>query len=163
MEPVLRIALFEPDIPQNAGSIMRLCACLGVPVDLIEPAGFVISNRHLRRAGMDYLAHVALHQHISWDSFAGGRTDGTRLVLLTTHAGTAYTDFSFRPDDTLLLGRETAGVPESVRAACDAAVRIPIAAALRSLNVATAAAMVLGEALRQTNQFPPQPARDADR
>jgi tRNA (cytidine/uridine-2'-O-)-methyltransferase len=153
-EAAIRIALFEPDIPQNAGAVMRLGACLGVPVDLIEPAGFVLSDRHLRRAGMDYLDHVTLDRHASWNAFRLARTATGRLILLTTRADTAYIDFAFRADDTLLLGRESAGVPKTVRAACDAAVRIPIAPQLRSLNVATAAAMVLGEALRQTNGFP---------
>lgn len=151
----MRIALFEPDIPQNAGAIMRLCACLGVPVDLIEPAGFVLSDRLMRRAGMDYLDHVTLDRHSSWTAYH--RIRHGRLVLLTTRTDMVYTDFAFHADDTLLLGRESAGVTDDVRDACDAAVRIPLAANLRSLNVATAAAMVLGEALRQTNQFPSQP------
>lgn len=156
----MRIALFEPDIPQNAGAIMRLCACLGVPVDFIEPAGFVMSDRHLRRAGMDYLDHLTLDRHISWTAFATGRATTGRLVLLTTHAEAAYTDFAFCADDTLLLGRESAGVTDAVRARCEAAIRIPIRDGLRSLNVATAAAMVLGEALRQTAGFPTNARRE---
>lgn len=155
-ETQLRVALFEPDIPQNAGAILRLCACLDVSVDLIEPAGFILSDRHLRRAGMDYIAHATLERHISWDGFIANRPDRGRLVLLSTHAATSYTGFAFEPDDTLLLGRESAGVPDTVRDYCDGAVRIPISIRLRSLNVATAASMVLGEALRQTRQFPEQ-------
>lgn len=150
----MRIALFEPDIPQNAGAIMRLAACLGVSVDLIEPAGFVLSDRRMRRAGMDYLDRLTLERHVSWDAFCDAPSTGGRLILLSTHATTAYTDFAFHPDDTLLVGRESAGVTDAVRAACDASVRIPLAAELRSLNVAAAAAMVLGEALRQTGGFP---------
>jgi tRNA (cytidine/uridine-2'-O-)-methyltransferase len=150
----MRIALFEPDIPQNAGTIMRLAACLGVALDLIEPAGFVVSDRRMRRAGMDYLDRLTLDRHASWEAFRRNRAPDRRLVLLSTRAVTAYTAFAFRADDTLLLGRESAGVPDAVRDACDAAVRIPLCPGLRSLNVATAAAMVLGEALRQTNGFP---------
>jgi tRNA (cytidine/uridine-2'-O-)-methyltransferase len=151
----MRIALFEPDIPQNAGTIMRMAACLGVAVDLIEPAGFVISDRRMRRAGMDYLDRLTLDRHSSWATFCRTRPGSSRLVLLSTHATTAYTDYAFAPGDTLLLGRESAGVTDAVRDACDAALCIPLTGGLRSLNVATAAAMVLGEALRQTGGFPP--------
>ena len=150
----MRIALFEPDIPQNAGTIMRLAACLGIALDLIEPAGFVVSDRRMRRAGMDYLDRLTLDRHASWAAFRRDRAPDRRLVLLSARADTAYTAFAFRADDTLLLGRESAGVPDAVRDVCDAAVRIPLRPGLRSLNVATAAAMVLGEALRQTNGFP---------
>jgi tRNA (cytidine/uridine-2'-O-)-methyltransferase len=149
----IRIALFEPDIPQNAGTIMRLAACLGIAVDLIEPAGFVLSDRRMRRAGMDYLDRLVLVRHISWDAYRHARPTASRLVLLSTHADAVYTDFAYRSDDTLLLGRESAGVTDAVRDACDAAVRIPVADGMRSLNVATAAAMVLGEAMRQTGSF----------
>ncbi len=147
----MRLALFEPDIPQNTGAVLRLAACLGVGVDIIEPMGFVWSDRHLRRAGMDYLDHVDLARHSSWNRFRDGNRH--RLVLLTTKADACYTDFAFSADDTLLLGRESAGVPESVQAAADARIRIPMAGGMRSLNVALAAAMVLSEALRQTNLF----------
>ena len=150
----MRLALFQPDIPQNAGTMMRLAACLDVAVDLIEPAGFVMSDKHLRRAGMDYLDHLALTRHISWQAFATSQDRPGRLVLLTTRAATAYTEFDFRADDTLLVGRESSGVPDEVHAFADAAVRIPMAGQMRSLNVAVAAAMVLGEALRQTRQLP---------
>ena len=149
---IMRLALYEPDIPQNAGALLRLAACLGVGLDIIEPAGFVLSDRRLKRAGMDYIAAAALTCHPSWASFREERHG--RIVLLTTRASIAYHRFAFRPDDTLLLGRESAGVPEAVHAAADARLRIPMQPALRSLNVALAAAIVLGEALRQTGQFP---------
>ena len=149
----MRLALYEPDIPQNTGAILRLAACLGVAVDLIEPFGFLWDDRRLRRAGLDYLDRVELVRHRSWARYAAARAGG-RLVLLTTHAATPYPAFDFAPDDTLLLGRESAGVPEAVHAAADARLRIPMRPGLRSLNVALAAAMVLGEALRQTGRFP---------
>jgi tRNA (cytidine/uridine-2'-O-)-methyltransferase len=152
MPSPMRLALFEPDIPQNAGALLRLGACLGVPVDIIEPCGFVLSDRRLKRAGMDYLAAAELKRHESWTSFRAARSG--RLVLLTTRAELAYPGFAFRADDTLLLGRETAGVPAEVHEAADARLRIPLKSGMRSLNVALAAAMVLGEALRQTNAFP---------
>ncbi|BBK40765.1 tRNA (cytidine(34)-2'-O)-methyltransferase [Allostella vacuolata] len=152
----MRIALFQPDIPQNAGAIIRLAACLGVAVDLIEPFGFVWSDARLRRAGMDYLAHADVARHPSWRAFrAAGHG---RLVLLTRHAALPYTGFAFAPADVLLLGRESAGVPDEVHAAADARVTVPLRPGLRSMNVATAAAMVLGEALRQTGGFPPAAA-----
>jgi tRNA (cytidine/uridine-2'-O-)-methyltransferase len=147
----MRLALYEPDIPQNAGTILRLAACLGVTVDVIQPTGFDMTDRALRRAGLDYLAHVEIEQHQSFTAFEAHRRErGSRLVLLTTRAAAVYTDFAFVQMDTLLLGRESAGVPQAVHATADASVRIPIRAGLRSLNVAVAAAMVLGEALRQT-------------
>jgi len=148
----VRLALYEPDIPQNAGSLMRLGACLGVGIDIIEPCGFLLSDRNFRRAGMDYLKSADICRHDSWARFH--QTLQGRLVLLTTKGGTAYTDFAFTPGDTLLVGRESAGVPETVHLAADARVVIPLRPGLRSLNVAQAAAMVLGEALRQTALFP---------
>ena len=149
------LVLYQPDIPQNAGAMMRLCACLGVEVHVIDPAGFDLSDRALRRAGMDYLERVSLIRHLSWEEFTDWRRKtGRRLVLLTTRASTVYVDFSFRDDDLLLVGRESAGVPETVQEAADARLIVPMAAGLRSLNVATTAAMVLGEALRQTGGFP---------
>lgn len=149
----MRIALFQPDIPQNTGTILRMAACLGVAVDVIEPAGFDLSDRTLKRAALDYLAHVHLERHRSWDAFLAGRKGG-RLVLLTTTAATSYLDHRFASDDVLLLGRESAGAPEYVHAMADARVRIPMRPQLRSLNIAIAAAMVLGEALRQTSERP---------
>jgi tRNA (cytidine/uridine-2'-O-)-methyltransferase len=128
---------------------------MGVGVDIIEPCGFVWSDRHLRRAGMDYLDRVALTRHASWVEFVQGRAGSGRLVLLTTRASVAHTAFAFREGDTLLLGRESAGVPDDVHAAADARIRVPLAVGARSLNVAMAAAMVLGEALRQCGGYPP--------
>lgn len=151
----MRLSLFEPDIPQNAGAMLRLAACLGVPVDLIDPLGFVFDDKHLRRAGMDYLDLAQITRHQSWTAYLESRVAlSGRLVLLTTKASLSYTEFSFDADDTVLVGRESAGVPEAVHQACDAAVRVPMAKDARSLNVALAAAMVLGEALRQTGSFP---------
>jgi tRNA (cytidine/uridine-2'-O-)-methyltransferase len=149
----MRLALYQPDIPQNAGSLMRLCACLGVPLEIIEPCGFLLSDRNFRRAGMDYAAQTQIRRHESWDRFQRDRGSG-RLILLTTRAAEPYTGFAFVPDDILLVGRESAGVPEDVHHAADARLLIPMRPGLRSLNVAQAAAMVLGEALRQTGQFP---------
>lgn len=148
----MRLALYQPDIPQNAGTMMRLAACLGVSLDLVEPAGFDASDRNLRRAGLDYLQHLDLVRHVSFAAFEAARiAAGSRLVLLTTRGATAYADFAFASSDTLMVGRESAGVPDEVHAAADARVTIPMRAGLRSLNVAVAAAMVLGEALRQTD------------
>ncbi|MBM3545908.1 MAG: tRNA (cytidine(34)-2'-O)-methyltransferase [Alphaproteobacteria bacterium] len=149
----MRLALYQPDIPQNAGALLRLGACLGVPLDLVEPAGFLIDDRRLSRAVMDYAAAADLTRHASWERYLAGRPPG-RLVLLTTKAATRHLDFTFQADDTLLLGQESTGVPPEVKAACDAEVRVPMRAGLRSLNVTLAAALVLGEALRQTNGFP---------
>jgi tRNA (cytidine/uridine-2'-O-)-methyltransferase len=151
----MRLALYEPDIPQNAGALLRLGACLGVGVDIIEPCGFVFSDKGFRRAGMDYLARAEYRRHVSWTAFrTSPRDTGGRLVLLSRSGVIPYTDFAFSHNDVLILGRESAGVPDDVRAAADAAVRIPLKAGMRSLNVAQACAMVLGEALRQTKGFP---------
>jgi tRNA (cytidine/uridine-2'-O-)-methyltransferase len=148
----MQIALYQPDIPQNTGTILRLCACMGVAAHIIEPAGFPISDRHFRRAGMDYLEKVNWRRHDSWAKFEEWRRlEGHRLLLLTTKGATPYLDFRYQASDILLLGRESAGVPESVTNAADARLVIPIQGGLRSLNVAMAAAMALGEALRQTN------------
>jgi tRNA (cytidine/uridine-2'-O-)-methyltransferase len=154
MDKRLRLALFQPDIPQNAGAVLRLAACLGLAVDIIEPCGFVFADRHLQRVGMDYLRHVELTRHPSWAAFRAARAgSGGRLVLLTTRGSIAHTAFAFRDGDILLLGRESAGVPDEVHAAADAAIRIPMAAGRRSLNVAIAAAIAVAEALRQTGGF----------
>lgn len=154
----MRLALYQPDIPQNTGTILRMAACLDVSVDMIGPAGFDMSDRNLKRAGLDYLAHVNLTRHLSWESYLAQRiregASAGRLVLLSSKGAAPLTEFSFCPGDTLLLGRESAGVPPEVHAAADATVRIPIRAPLRSLNVAVAAALALGEALRQTAGFP---------
>ena len=152
---MIALALYQPDIPQNTGTMLRLCACLGVDIHVIEPPGFDLSDRALKRAGMDYLVQVSLIRHISWQKFAAWRAEsGRRLVLATTKGALPYADFGFASDDVILMGRESAGVPETVHEAADARVTIPMVAGLRSLNVATAAAMILGEALRQTGGFP---------
>lgn len=148
----MRLALYQPEIPQNAGAILRLGGCLGVGVDIIEPCGFFLDDRRLRRAGLDYLAIASLERHRDWPAFRAARPQ--RLVLLTTQAETSHLEVAFRPDDLLLLGRESAGVPQEVHAAADLRVKVPLVADARSLNVATAAALVLGEALRQTRGFP---------
>ncbi|MBB3462122.1 tRNA (cytidine(34)-2'-O)-methyltransferase [Rhizobium sp. BK377] len=147
----LRLALYQPDIPGNTGTILRLAACLGFAVDIIEPAGFDISDRNLKRAGMDYLANADLTRHISWERFEEWRaTTGRRLILGTTKASQRYTDFAFRPDDVLLFGRESAGVPDHVHDRADGRIVIPMVEGQRSINLAVSAAMVTGEAMRQT-------------
>jgi tRNA (cytidine/uridine-2'-O-)-methyltransferase len=148
----MRIALYEPDIPQNTGTILRLAACLGLEAHLIEPAGFPTSDRAFRRAGMDYLDQVQLVRHASWDAFEAWRqAQDLRLVLLTTRAATSYLDHAFAPRDILMLGRESAGVPDAVHAAAEVRLKVPMRPGLRSLNVAMTCAMVVGEALRQAN------------
>ena len=146
----MRIALYEPDIPQNTGTILRLAACLGVEAHIIEPAGFPVTDRAFRRAGMDYLDQVALVRHLDWHAFeAWRRNESLRLILFTTRARISYLEHTYGRGDVLLFGRESAGVPEEVHNAADARLVIPIRPGLRSLNVAMAAAMALGEALRQ--------------
>jgi tRNA (cytidine/uridine-2'-O-)-methyltransferase len=150
----MRIALLEPDIPQNTGTILRLAACLGVEAHLIEPAGFPTTDRAFRRAGMDYLDHVALERHVSWERFDLWRREaGLRLVLFTTGAQTSYLDHRYGADDILLFGRESAGAPDAVHAAAEVRLTIPMRPGLRSLNVAMACALAVGEALRQTGEF----------
>jgi tRNA (cytidine/uridine-2'-O-)-methyltransferase len=147
----MRIALYQPDIPQNTGTILRLCACLGIEAHIVGPAGFPTTDRAFRRAGMDYLDAVTIVRHRSWQDFEAWRGEMRhRLVLFTTAAPLSYLDYRYRADDVLLFGRESAGVPEDVHRAADARVTIPLRPGLRSLNVAVAAAMAAGEALRQT-------------
>ena len=147
----MQIALFQPDIPQNTGTILRLCACLDVAAHIIEPAGFATSDRTFRRAGMDYLDQVRLTRHDSWGKFEQWRRSlGHRLLLFSTRGAGSYLDYTYEPADILLFGRESAGVTDEVATAADARLVIPILPGLRSLNVAMAAAMALGEALRQT-------------
>lgn len=147
---MIRLCLYQPDIPQNTGTMLRMAACLGLPVEIVEPAGFDVSERNLRRSGLDYLDHVALTRHRSWEAFEAWRKEtGARLVLATTSGVLPYTAFSFRAGDCLLMGRESAGAPEAVHAAADARITVPLAHGMRSLNVAVAAAMIAGEALRQ--------------
>lgn len=146
----LRIALYQPDIPGNTGTILRLAACLGLAVDIIEPAGFDLSDRNLKRAGMDYIAAVTLTRHVNWERFETWRAStGRRLVLASTKAAGRYTHFRFHPDDILLFGRESAGVPDHVHERADARILIPMASGQRSLNIAMATAMIVGEAMRQ--------------
>ena len=147
----MQIALFQPDIPQNTGTILRLCACLDVAAHIIEPAGFATSDRTFRRAGMDYLDQVQLSRHDSWPKFEQWRRSlGHRLVLFTTRGAGSYLDYAYEPDDILFFGRESMGVTDEVLTAADARLLIPIKPGLRSLNVAMACAMAVGEALRQT-------------
>jgi tRNA (cytidine/uridine-2'-O-)-methyltransferase len=154
----MRIALYQPDIAQNTGTILRLAACLGVEAHIIEPAGFPTSDRAFRRAGMDYLDHLRLVRHLGWAAFETWRRErALRLVLFTTRGERSYLDHRFAGDDILLFGRESAGVPDEVHAAADARLVIPMRAGLRSLNVAMACAMAVSEALRQTGGLPPLP------
>ena len=149
----MRIALFEPEIAGNVGAVLRLAACMGAAVDLIEPMGFEWDDRRVRRTAMDYIDHVEIKRHASFEAFKS--TIGSqRLVLFTTKSRQSAYEFDFMADDVLLFGKESAGVPLSVADACDARVRIPIRPAVRSLNVATSAALALGEALRQTATLP---------
>ncbi len=152
----MHIALYQPDIPQNTGTILRLCACLGIEAHIIAPAGFPTSDRAFRRAGMDYLDAVTLVRHSSWQAFeTRRRAQNHRLLLFTTAATVSYLDYRYRADDVLLFGRESAGVPAQVHEAADARLIIPMRPGLRSLNVALAAAMAAGEALRQTGGMTP--------
>ncbi len=147
----MRIALYQPDIPQNTGTILRLCACFGIEAHIIEPAGFPTTDRAFHRAGMDYLDAVTIRRHRSWTEFESWRRgEHHRLLLFTTAAPLSYLDYRYEAEDVLLFGRESAGVPAEVREAADARLRIPMRPGLRSLNVAVAAAIAAGEALRQT-------------
>ncbi len=148
----MRIALFQPDIAPNVGTIIRLGACMGVAIDIIEPCGFPFGDASLKRAGLDYLPRASITRHASWSAFCGNRAG--RLIVATTKAARPYTDFAFNGNDTLLFGRESAGVTDDVIGAADACVAIPMSEGTRSLNVAVAAGMILGEALRQTAGFP---------
>ena len=151
---MIEIALYEPDIPQNTGTILRLGACLGVPVHIIEPTGFILDDKRLRRAGMDYLAHADWQRHDSWSAFAAWRAEtGQRLLLLTVQGSVPHHQYRYQAGDILLAGRESAGVPEAVHAAANGRVRVPMQPDLRSINVAMATALVVGEALRQTGGF----------
>ena len=152
----MRLALFEPDIPQNTGALLRLAACLGVEVDLIEPCGFLIDDRRVRRAALDYSAKLSVRRHASWESFLADNDPRSRLVLMTTSGSVALHRFAFAAEDIILLGRESAGAPEAVHRAASARVVIPLHRPARSLNVALAGAIALAEALRQTGGFPSQ-------
>ena len=148
----MNITLYQPDIPQNAGAVFRLAACLGVSVDIIEPCGFILNDARLRRVTMDYASKAAIKRHDCWDSWIANKLPG-RILLLTTSGDTPYSSFGFNKSDVLLLGRESAGVPAEIHRAVDARLVIPMVEDARSLNVVTAAAMVIGEALRQTGEF----------
>lgn len=150
----MQLALYQPDIPPNTGTIIRMAACLNIQVNIIEPCGFPFGEKSFRRAGMDYIDQSRVIRHKSWENFLND-IGTARLILLTTKAEHAYTDMTYLPDDIILLGRESAGVPDDVHDRADQRVIIPMTPDTRSLNVALSASMVLGEALRQTNQFPP--------
>ena len=154
----MRLALFQPDIAQNTGTLLRLGACLDLELDIIEPCGFLFNDKGLRRAGMDYLEMSHYRRHASWDDFLNYRTEHQdeygRIILLTTHASKPYIDFEFKKNDIILMGRESAGVPEIVHQTADARLLIPMNKNARSINVAVSAVMVVGEALRQTGLFP---------
>lgn len=147
------IALYQPDMAPNVGSLMRFSACMGVALHVIEPCGFPLDDKRLRRTAMDYFDPALFFRHASWEGFEAA-VQGSRLVLLTTKASQAYTEFRFRKDDVLLLGRESAGVPESMHSRADARISVPMRPGIRSLNLVQAACMIGGEALRQTQQFP---------
>ena len=151
----MRLALFEPDIPQNTGALLRLAACFGIEVDLIEPLGFLLDDRRVKRVALDYLGNLAVRRHESWQCFLAARDPGSRLVLLTTAGTVALHHFAFAAEDTILLGRESAGVPDAVHRAAQARLVIPLRPPARSLNVALAGAIALYEGLRQTGRVPP--------
>jgi tRNA (cytidine/uridine-2'-O-)-methyltransferase len=148
----MRLALYQPEIPQNTGTLLRLGACLNFAVDIIEPCGFIMNDRKMKRSGMDYVDKVQMTRHDSWNSFRNATF--SRIILLSPEAESSYLDFQFQEEDVLLLGKESTGVPDDVRATCNHSVYIPMQTGCRSINVAIAAALVVGEALRQTNQFP---------
>ena len=147
----LHLALYQPEIPQNTGAAMRLTACMGIPLDIIEPTTFVWDEAKIRRSAMDYIDHVRLIRHTGWDAFRAAYA-GRRIILLTTKSDQSYLDFTFQRGDILLAGQESAGVPQDVHDACDARLTIPMAGGLRSMNVVNACSMVIGEALRQVNK-----------
>jgi tRNA (cytidine/uridine-2'-O-)-methyltransferase len=158
----VRLALYQPDIPQNTGTILRMAACLGIPVDIIGPTGFDMTDRALRRAGLDYLDQVNLTRHVSFAEFDTARRQASsRLALVTARGNIAHHEFVFQPGDVILMGRESAGAPGDVHEMADARITIPMRPSLRSLNIAVAAAIVLGEGLRQTGGFPPGVPRPA--
>lgn len=154
----MRLALFQPDIPQNTGTLLRLGACLDLALDIIEPCGFIFNEKAMKRAGMDYLNLVSYRRHNSWQDFLDYRQahpkEYGRIVLLTTHASQPYTSFEFKENDIILMGRESAGVPEAIHKMADSRLLIPMNQNARSINVAVSAVMVIGEAFRQTNLFP---------
>jgi tRNA (cytidine/uridine-2'-O-)-methyltransferase len=160
MKPIPRLALYQPDIPQNAGTLIRLSACLGFGLDVIEPCGFLWDDKRMRRAGMDYVEQAQVARHVSWAAFLSYmQEEGRRLVLLTTAGGEDFSRFSFSGQDVIMVGRESVGVPAIVAEAARHRVRIPMRAGVRSLNVALAATLAMGEALRQVGAFPEEDGR----
>ncbi|MEM1370651.1 MAG: tRNA (cytidine(34)-2'-O)-methyltransferase [Pseudomonadota bacterium] len=159
---MIRLALYQPDIPQNTGTLLRLGSCLNIPIEIIQPAAFALTNRNMARAGLDYMDRAVLRQHRDFQDFRNSITAAARMILLTTKASRAHTDVAYAAGDVLLLGRESSGVPEHVREAADLAVRIPMAHGNRSLNVAIAGAIVVGEALRQLGAFPQTAAQSTE-
>jgi len=149
----MRLALYQPDIPQNTGTLMRLCACLGIGLDIIEPCGFILSDKNIKRASMDYVEYLEMARHSNWEEFKSSHSD-KRLILMSTKAEKSFIDFKFKHNDILIAGRESAGVPDSIYKACNDAIKIPMIAEVRSINIAVASSIILGEALRQTNQYP---------
>ena len=151
MKNMLKLALYQPDIPQNTGAAIRLCACLGIGLDIIEPCGFLWDKRKIRNSALDYFDKAEIKRHISWSHFIKNRRDEEkrRIILMTTKAATSYTEFEFIANDIILAGRESSGVPASVHEECDARITIPIQQGMRSMNVINASAMIMGEALRQ--------------
>ena len=147
----MKIAMYQPDIPQNCGAMMRLCACMGVGLEIIEPCGFVWDKRKIRSAAMDYFDKVTITRHNSWDAFYNQYHGKSRIILMSTKASQTYHDFTFKSDDILLAGRESAGVPDYIHEKAQARVFIPMKQGFRSLNIVNATSMILGEALRQTN------------
>ena len=152
--PNIRLALYQPDIAQNVGTMIRMASCLGIAVDVIEPCGFVWGDRQMKRSAMDYLQDADVTRHLDYDDFMAQK-NGRRVILLTTKADQSYTDFQFQNNDILMVGQESAGVPDTVHSDVDARVIIPMVANVRSVNVAVSASMVMGESLRQTGQFQP--------
>lgn len=151
---MVQLALYQPDIPQNLGSAIRLCACLSKSLDIIEPCGFPWNDKKIRQSAMDYIDEIDIIRHSSWDRFYNTYKGKQRIILMTTKAPVNYTDFTFAPDDILLAGRESSGVPQTIQDIADGRVIIPLKPGLRSFNIINASAMILGEALRQTNSFP---------
>ena len=149
---MIEISMYQPDIPQNVGAMMRLCACTGIKLNIIEPCGFPWNERKIAQAGMDYIKHVSIEKHISWEHYNKYRKKGSRIILMSAHASLPYTNFEFQDCDILLAGRESAGVPEDIHQSADALICIPMIGACRSLNIVNATSMILGEALRQTGK-----------
>ena len=151
---MVQLALYQPDIPQNLGSAIRLCACLDTPLDVIEPCGFPWNDRKIRQSGMDYMDAITINRHSSWDRFFENYHGKQRIILMTTKSPHNFTEFTFQPDDILLAGRESSGVPDDIHACADGRVIVPLKPGLRSFNIINASAMILSEALRQTDGFP---------